>query len=110
MTSVIPYVVALVIVAGAAALAAWAARGARGLRRLERRRILVTLKTGAWFEGVATVDGDVVVLRQVVTGPETGVGEPLEVDGEILVLRGDVDYVQTVTTTTTPAGGARAPQ
>lgn len=86
------YAVAALIVAIFAGYAGWQARARRGLRRLTRCRALVTLKTGAWFAGVLETDGPLIVVRNAKTADAAG--EPLEIDGELVIFREDVDYVQ----------------
>lgn len=65
------------------------------LRLRIRRRCIVTLKTGDAFSGVLyDADSEALVLREA---EALGAGERrtnLVVDGEVLILRGDVSYVQ----------------
>lgn len=65
------------------------------LRLRVRRRAIVTLKTGDAFSGVIyDVDAEAIVLREA---EALGAGEKrtnLVVDGEVLILRPDVAYVQ----------------
>lgn len=67
----------------------------RLLRQRRRRRCLVTLKDGSAFSGVLfEVDSEAVVLRdaaQLDAGPKR---EPVGVDGELLILRPDVAFLQ----------------
>lgn len=60
-----------------------------------RRRCIVTLKTGDSFSGVLyDADSEAIVLREA---EALGAGEKrtnLVVDGEVLILRPDVAYVQ----------------
>jgi small nuclear ribonucleoprotein (snRNP)-like protein len=65
------------------------------LRLRLRRRCIVTLKTGDSFSGVLyAADSEAIVLREA---EAVGMGEKrtnLVVDGEVLILRDDVAYVQ----------------
>lgn len=65
------------------------------LRMRLRHRCIVTLKTGDAFAGVLyDADSEALVLREA---EALGAGERrtnLVVDGEVLILRGDVSYVQ----------------
>jgi small nuclear ribonucleoprotein (snRNP)-like protein len=65
------------------------------LRLRLRRRCIVTLKTGDSFSGVLyDADAEAIVLREA---EAVGMGEKrtnLVVDGEVLILRDDVAYVQ----------------
>lgn len=65
------------------------------LRLRLRRRAIVTLKTGDSFSGILyDADSEAIVLREA---EALGMGEKrtnLVVDGEVLILRGDVAYVQ----------------
>lgn len=56
-----------------------------------RRAVMVTLKSGASFKGVLT-DADAHAL--VLKGAEAVGAEVVPVDGELIVLRADVDYMQ----------------
>lgn len=60
-----------------------------------RRRCIVTLKTGDSFAGVLfDADAEALILREA---EALGAGERrtnLVVDGEVLILRADVAYVQ----------------
>lgn len=61
----------------------------RAVRRLAKRRVAVTTKEGGSFVGVlAEADRRALVLTQAVT--DTGE----TVDGQLLILRPDVAYVQ----------------
>lgn len=85
--------VALILVAVlavAAAGVAWSWRPEAVVRRHVRRKCLVTLKDGQAFSGVLwEADRRLIVLRDA-TVAETGV----PVDGEVLLHRSDVAYVQ----------------
>jgi small nuclear ribonucleoprotein (snRNP)-like protein len=62
----------------------------RVLAARAKRTVLVTLKSGASFRGVLTSsDRDLLVLK----GAEALDGA-VPVDGELLLFRGDVDYIQ----------------
>lgn len=67
----------------------------RLLRQRLRQRCIVTLKEGSAFSGVLyLVDSEALVLRdaaQLDAGPKR---EPVGVDGELLILRPDVAYLQ----------------
>lgn len=63
------------------------------LRRRHKRPVLVTLKSGDAFRGVlADSDRHALVVRDAQTFGEDG--RPLGVDGEVIVLTGDIKYVQ----------------
>lgn len=63
----------------------------RVLRARARKTVVVTLKSGATFKGVLTTsDRDALVLRSTVALGDAVV----PVDGELLVLRSEVDYIQ----------------
>lgn len=60
-----------------------------------RRRVLVTLKTGEAFSGVLyAADGDAVVLREAVAVAFGSRAENVPVEGEALILRRDIAYMQ----------------
>lgn len=65
------------------------------IRSRLRHRVIVTLKTGDSFSGVLfDADSEALILREA---EALGAGERrtnLVVDGEVLILRGDVSYVQ----------------
>jgi small nuclear ribonucleoprotein (snRNP)-like protein len=87
---VIP-IVAIVLVAGV--VACWWSTD-RVLRARRTRRVVVELKSGETFQGVlGSVDARTVVLRNVsaLNGPTT---VPTAVDGELLIPRGDLKFVQ----------------
>lgn len=67
----------------------------RLLRDRLRRKVLVTLKTGETFSGVLyEVDSESIVLRNA-EAPDAGPrGATVGVDGELLILRPDVAFVQ----------------
>lgn len=86
---VIALVVAVAVASLLAALA-WFWRPETVIRNQVRKRCLVTLKDGSAFAGVLWMaDRSVVVLRDA-TVAETGVS----VDGEVLLHRADVAYIQ----------------
>lgn len=60
-----------------------------------RRQVLVTLKTGEAFSGVLfAVDREVIVLREAVAVAYGARSENVAVDGEALILRSDIAYLQ----------------
>lgn len=67
----------------------------RLLRQRLRRKVIVTLKSGDAFSGVLfEVDPESIVLRDV-EAPGAGTrGATVPVDGELLILRCDVAYMQ----------------
>jgi hypothetical protein len=83
-----------VIVASAVTLTYRATRPCSVAQRM-RSRVVVTLKSGAAFDGVLhTADGSAWVLR---SAHALGAGEdggPVPVDGEVLILTSDIDYAQ----------------
>lgn len=67
----------------------------RILRQRLRKRVLLTLKDGASFEGVLyDADRESIVLRNASALGVDGRGERTPVDGEVLVLRQDLAYLQ----------------
>jgi small nuclear ribonucleoprotein (snRNP)-like protein len=68
----------------------------RLIREHLRRKVIVTLKTGEGFGGVLfSADSEAVVLRDAVLLDGNGTDRtPTPVDGELLVLRADVSYLQ----------------
>lgn len=92
----IALVVLLAPVAAAAVAVTLYVTGRRGLLATRlRRRVIVTLKSGDAFGGVLyAADRDVLVLREAQAlsyGPRS---EHLPVEGEALILRSDVAYMQ----------------
>lgn len=87
--------VVLVVVLIVAAGWAWHSSTTGLLVDRRRRQVLVTLKTGEAFSGVLfAVDRDAIVLREAVAvafGPRS---ENVAVDGEALILRVDIAYMQ----------------
>lgn len=67
----------------------------RLLRQRLRRQVIVTLKSGEAFSGVLfEVDAETIVLRNA-QAPEAGPrGTTIGVDGELLILRPDVAFMQ----------------
>lgn len=91
--TVAAFVVACVAVFVAVGAAGVQARRSTSLNVLTKRRAIVTLKTGDSFAGVLyDVDREAVTLRnaEMLTAGERSVA----VDGEVLILRADVAYLQ----------------
>lgn len=67
----------------------------RLIRERLRRSVIVTMKDGQAFTGVLfAVDSESIILRNA---EGVGMGERrtnLPVDGEVLILRGDIAYLQ----------------
>lgn len=85
--------VAAVGLSGATAAVVWPSRD-RLIRRRLRDQVVVTLKSGSAFRGVLfEADARSFVLRNVeMLGQGDGVHIP--VDGELMVARTDVEFVQ----------------
>lgn len=67
----------------------------RLIRDRLRHRAIVTLKTGDSFVGVLyAVDSEAVVLREAEAIDVDGKGSNAVVDGEVLILRSDLAYLQ----------------
>jgi small nuclear ribonucleoprotein (snRNP)-like protein len=68
----------------------------RLIREHLRKRVIVTLKTGEAFGGVLfSADSEALVLREAVLLEASGTDRaPQSVDGELLVLRADLAYLQ----------------
>ena len=65
----------------------------RSLRNRVRRTCLVTMKSGAWVRGVLwEADRTALVVRNAET--EGDRSTPTAVDGEVLILLADVDFIQ----------------
>jgi len=88
---------ALVILAAAVVFAGWRyfEPVPDVLAERRARQVLVTLKTGETFAGVLyQQDADVIVLREATAmafGPRS---ENVPVEGEALILRADIAYLQ----------------
>ena len=85
------------LVAAVVALAAvaWRTSTAGLLAERRRRRVLVTLKTGEAFSGVRfAVDREAIVLRDAAALAFDVRSQNVPVDGEALILRADIAYVQ----------------
>lgn len=79
----------------AAAVALATGWGRSSLKTLERRRAIVTVKTGEAFAGVLyAVDRESLRLRNAELVAVTDKRAHLPVDGEVLILRADVAYLQ----------------
>lgn len=77
------------------AVAGWAALRPTQLRKRLRSRVVVTLKSGASFEGVLyATDARTWVLRdaQALAAGDQGANVP--VDGEVMVMVADVEFCQ----------------
>lgn len=82
-------VISLAIVASA--LLVTFAHHPRVLRARARKPVVVTLKSGATFKGaLLTSDRDALVLKSAQAIGDTVVS----VDGELVLLRSEVDYIQ----------------
>lgn len=68
----------------------------RLIREHTRRKVIVTLKTGEGFGGVLfSADSEAVILREAVLLDAGGTDRvPTPIDGELLVLRPDIAYLQ----------------
>lgn len=68
----------------------------RIIRSHLRRSVVLTLKTGEGFHGVLfDADRAAVVLRNAASIETSGTDRiPVTVDGELVVLRGDIAYMQ----------------
>jgi small nuclear ribonucleoprotein (snRNP)-like protein len=68
----------------------------RLIREHLRKRVIVTLKSGEAFGGVLfSADSEALVLREAVLLEVNGTDRAAQpVDGELLVLRADVAYLQ----------------
>ena len=85
----------LIVSALAVAVMAWRSTTTGLLIERRRRRVLVTLKTGEAFSGVLfAVDRDAIVLREAVAVAYGARSENVAVDGEALILRPDIAYLQ----------------
>ncbi len=87
--------VLLVVCATALAVTVWRSTSTGLLIDRRRRRVLVTLKSGEAFSGVLfAVDRDAIVLREAVAVAYGARSENVAVDGEALILRSDIAYLQ----------------
>lgn len=85
----------LIVSALAVAVMAWRSTTTGLLIERRRRRVLVTLKTGEAFSGVLlAVDRDAIVLRDALAVAYGARSENVAVDGEALILRPDIAYLQ----------------
>lgn len=85
----------LIVCALALAVMAWRSTTTGLLIERRRRRVLVTLKTGEAFSGVLfAVDREAIVLREAVAVAYGARSENIAVDGEALILRSDIAYLQ----------------
>lgn len=85
----------LIVCALALAVMAWRSTTTGLLIERRRRRVLVTLKTGEAFSGVLfAVDRDAIVLRDALAVAYGARSENVAVDGEALILRPDIAYLQ----------------
>lgn len=83
------------VCSGSSAFYAWRSTATGLLNERRRRRVLVTLKTGEAFSGVLfAVDRDAIVLREAVAVAYGARSENVAVDGEALILRSDIAYLQ----------------
>lgn len=65
------------------------------LRRRRLNRIIVTLKSGSSFSGILWMhDRDALVLRQSTALNVAPDQSEVGVDGELILLRSEIDYVQ----------------
>ena len=87
-------VIAIVVPAGSAGVLWY--RSTHGLLATRaKRRVLVTLKTGEAFSGVLYAsDRDCLVLRDATAIGFARDATNVPVEGEALILRGDVAYMQ----------------
>lgn len=64
------------------------------MKERERQRVVVTMKSGAAYTGVLFVaDGSTVLLRESVVLANDGT-DPVPVDGELMLARSDLEYIQ----------------
>lgn len=90
----------LVAVAALAALHVRDRTSAGLLMDRQRRQVIVTLKSGAAFRGVLyATDREALVLREAQALAYGAQKQNVPVEGEALLLRPDVDYIQVLTTT-----------
>lgn len=92
MTIAVVAVVFLLVVAAAVALVCVPSVQ---VRRRRRARLVVTLKSGASFEGVLfATDRRMWVLRDAHALAAGERGENVPVDGEVLIFTADIEYAQ----------------
>lgn len=95
MTAAIAVAVVAVIAAVVCAVGWWQADRLPAVNRRLRRQVIVTLKSGTTFAGVLyETDRSGLVLRNTEAISQSG--NRTSVDGEVLVLTGDVDFVQLI--------------
>lgn len=83
-----------IAVTGATAAVAWPSRD-RLIRQRLRDQVVVTLKSGSAFRGVLfEADARSFVLRNVEMLGRPGDGVHIPVDGELMVARSEVEFVQ----------------
>lgn len=81
----------LVALAGTCGILWWQSTHGLLVSRL-RKEVVVTLKSGSAFRGLlAAADRDAVVL---VSATFVKAAEAVPVDGEVIVLRADIDFLQ----------------
>lgn len=85
------------VLAVALALLLWH-RSTHGLLQQRRaRKVIVTLKSGDAFDGLLfATDGDALVLREATALAYGRQQENVIVEGEALILRADVAYMQVI--------------
>lgn len=94
MTDMLPVALAVALAVPSAALILRDGRD-RLMRDRLRDRVVVTLKTKVSFQGVLyEVDGRTLVLRDAEALEATDTGLRLPVDGELVLARSDVEYIQ----------------
>jgi small nuclear ribonucleoprotein (snRNP)-like protein len=103
---VLCYGLVLVLVAALVALAyvTWRRSTVAGLlAERARRHVIVTLKTGAAFRGVLyATDREALVLRDAQALAYGAQRTNVPVEGEALLLRSDVDYLQVLPAAVAP--------
>lgn len=93
MTAAVIVAVVASIGAVVCAVGWWQAGRMPAVHRRLRRQVIVTLKSGTTFAGVLyEADRSGLVLRNTEAISQSG--NRTSVDGEVLVLTGDVDFVQ----------------
>lgn len=96
MTAVVVAALLLTAVALAAAAAIWVgSRPSVVVRSRLRQRLVVTLKSGAAFQGLLfQADRSTWVLREVVALGAADRGENVPLDGEVILAVAEIDYCQ----------------